>query len=39
VREALALFATHGDAQKAAMMQDVSDEINNELAHRRLQFN
>jgi tetratricopeptide (TPR) repeat protein len=39
VREALALFASHGDAQKAAMMQDVSNEIDCELAHRRLQFN
>jgi tetratricopeptide (TPR) repeat protein len=39
VQEAQALFAGHGDTQKAAMMQEAADEIDSELAHRRLQFN
>ena len=39
VREAQALFADHGDMQKAAMMQEAADEIDSELALRRLQFN
>lgn len=38
VREAQALFAEHGDDQKAAMMQEAADEIDGELARRRLQF-
>ena len=36
-REAQALFAQHGDAQKAAMMADVVNDITSELAHRRVQ--
>lgn len=36
-REAQSLFAQHGDAQKAAMMAEVVNDISSELEHRRVQ--
>ena len=36
-REAQVLFAQHGDAQKAAMMAEVVNDISSELEHRRVQ--
>lgn len=37
VQEARALFAMHGDPEKAQMMKEVADEISSELMHRRVQ--
>lgn len=39
LREAQGLFASYGDAQKAAMMQEAVDDVEHELAQRRLQSN
>jgi tetratricopeptide (TPR) repeat protein len=37
LREAQGLFSSHGDGEKAAMMQEAVDDVEHELAQRRLQ--
>lgn len=37
VQQARAIFAQHGDAEKAAMMTEVAADITSELTHRRVQ--